>query len=139
MNSGHLLTAGEAAKAVGISTAAISKAIKSGRLTYVQKTRTGYLIDPSTLFHVFRVKRLERENGETVDLDRIGDHTNEIIALRIANARLDSELSSARAVIHAERQRAESAERDRDAWRRMCDWFMEEKGGEAALPIPRKD
>ena len=127
MNNSHLLTAGEAARAVGVSTAAISKAIKDGRLTYVEKTKNGYLIDPSTVFHVFRGRDIARKNGETPDPIEGGDLMPEVVALRIANARLEAELSHARAIIHAERQRAEGAERDREGWRQMCERLVSER------------
>ena len=52
------------------------------------------------------------------------DVTPEVIALRVANVRLESELASLRALLHSERQRAEAAERDRDAWRKMSDHLV---------------
>ena len=123
MQSTHLLTAGEAAKLVGISTAAISKAITSGRLPYVERTKNGYLIDPATLFHVFRDLRRKRGDGDGVPMPSSGggDLMAEVIALRVANARLETELSGLRALLHAERQRAETGERDRDGWRKLCE------------------
>jgi hypothetical protein len=128
MEHTHLLTAGESAKAVGISGAAISKAISSGRLPYVEKTKQGYLIDPATLFHVFRGGR-KKPAPETSpsDAPHIGDASAESIALRIANARLETELSGLRAILHAERQRAETAERDRDGWRTLAQSIVESK------------
>lgn len=127
--SSHLLSAGEAARAIGVSTAAISKAIKSGRLSYVEKTSNGYLIDPSTLFHVFRGKKLAQDNGESGGQEPSGDVMAEIMALRIANARLESDVANARALLHAERQRADAAERDCEAWRQMSAWLV---GGKTA-------
>ena len=124
MKTGHLLTAGESAKAVGISTAAISKAIKSGRLPYVEKTNNGYLIDPSVLFHVFRHRQFPSTKPENEPGEPSMDVTPEVIALRVANVRLESELASLRALLHSERQRAEAAERDRDAWRKMSDHLV---------------
>lgn len=127
MTTTHLLTAGEAAKAVGISTPAISKAIKSGRLPYVQKTHNGYLIDPNTLFHVFREHQTlgaQADKEARAARSEGGDVSAEIVALRVANVRLESELKSLNAVLHAERQRAEAAERDRDAWRQMSETLV---------------
>ena len=48
-----MYTAGQAAKAAGVSKTAISNALKSGRLSYVEKTTKGYVIDPSELNRVF--------------------------------------------------------------------------------------
>lgn len=122
----HLLTAGEAAKAVGISTAAISKAIKNGRLPYVQRTHNGYLIDPNVLFHVFR-DRPALMSPPASEEPKHGVDQNvsaEIVALRVANVRLEAEAKSMSALLHAERLRAETAERDRDAWRQMSEMLV---------------
>lgn len=139
----HLLTAGEAARTIGVSTAAISRAIKTGRLTYVERTTRGYLIDPNTLFHVFRGRRLARANGEAGGVEDAGDLTAEVMALRIANARLESDLTNARALLHVERQRAETAERDREAWRQMSEWLVPDKRTKSEpglqTPAPVKD
>lgn len=43
----------KAASLAGVSKATLSKALKTGRLSYVEKTATGYLIDTSELFRVF--------------------------------------------------------------------------------------
>ncbi len=50
------LTMGQAAKETGISKATLSKALKSGRLSYVAKSTAGYEIDPAELFRVFPPK-----------------------------------------------------------------------------------
>jgi hypothetical protein len=47
------LSAGQAAKECGKSKGTISKALKSGRLSFVKKTSAGYEIDPAELFRVF--------------------------------------------------------------------------------------
>lgn len=47
------LSLGQAAKACGKSKATISKALKSGKLSFVKKTSAGYEIDPAELFRVF--------------------------------------------------------------------------------------
>lgn len=59
------------AELAGVSKGTVSKAIKSGRLSYAEKTDNGYLIDTSELFRVFPPKkpetvedtRLETANG----------------------------------------------------------------------------
>lgn len=127
MMTSHLLTAGEAARTIGVSTAAISRAIKTGRLTYVEKATRGYLIDPNTLFHLFRGRRLAKTNGEAGGMEDSSDLMAEVMALRIANARLESDLTNARALLHSERQRAETAERDREAWRQVSEWLLTDK------------
>lgn len=52
------LSLGQAAKEAGVSKATISKALKSGRLSYASKSPAGYEIDPAELFRVFPKKPL---------------------------------------------------------------------------------
>lgn len=46
-------TLSQAAKETGVSKATISRALNSGRLSYVEKSQSGYKIDSSELFRVF--------------------------------------------------------------------------------------
>lgn len=57
-------TLGQAAKATGISKTTISKALKSGRLSYVEKSSAGYKIDPAELDRVWPVTPLEQGKGD---------------------------------------------------------------------------
>lgn len=52
----QFLTLGQAAKSAGVSKSTISKALKSGKLSYVEKTTAGYQIDPAELRRVFPEK-----------------------------------------------------------------------------------
>lgn len=54
------------AELAGVSKGTVSKAIKSGRLSYTEKTDNGYLIDMAELFRVFPPKK-----PETVDDSRL--------------------------------------------------------------------
>lgn len=45
----------KAASLAGVSKSTLSKALKNGRLSYVEKSEKGYLIDTSELFRVFPV------------------------------------------------------------------------------------
>lgn len=47
------------AELAGVSKGTVSKALKSGRLSYAEKTDNGYLIDTSELFRVFPPKQPE--------------------------------------------------------------------------------
>jgi transcriptional regulator with XRE-family HTH domain len=47
------------AELAGVSKGTVSKALKSGRLSYAEKTDNGYLIDTSELFRVFPPKQTE--------------------------------------------------------------------------------
>lgn len=55
------------AELAGVSKGTVSKALKSGRLSYAEKTDNGYLIDTSELFRVFPPK--QPETVETARLD----------------------------------------------------------------------
>lgn len=48
-----MYTLGQAAKATGLSKTTISKALKNGTLSCVEKTKAGYKIDPSELARVY--------------------------------------------------------------------------------------
>lgn len=53
MDTGKYLTLGEAAKETGVQKSTLSKALKSGKLSFIDKTSAGYKIDPSELFRVY--------------------------------------------------------------------------------------
>lgn len=97
------LTLGEAAKEVTVSKATLSKALKSGRLSYVEKTKAGYQIDPSELFRVFPPKP-----KETVESERSSPpiETAEIDAVRRENQLLRDQLDQTRADLEEWRQQA---------------------------------
>jgi hypothetical protein len=61
------LSLGEAAKAAGVAKGTISKALKSGKLSYSEKTSAGYKIDTSELFRVFPRKPLETPQSERLE------------------------------------------------------------------------
>jgi hypothetical protein len=97
------LSLGQAAKEAGVSKATISKALKTGRLSYVGKSTAGYEIDPAELFRVFTPKPLV-----TVDSERsqtpveTGKSQADVFELQLL------------------RERVEDLQRDRDAWREQA-------------------
>ena len=57
------------AELAGVSKGTVSKAIKSGRLSYAEKTDNGYLIDTAELFRVFppkKPKTVDDSRSETI-------------------------------------------------------------------------
>lgn len=116
---------------MGVSVAAISRALKNGRLPYVERTRRGYLIDPSLLFEVFRGRRMARVVANSGGSEELAELMREVVALRVANAKFESDLRNLHPVLDAERLRASAAERDRDGWRVLCEWLVMEKPQEA--------
>lgn len=67
METGTYLTLGQASKEAGVSKATISKALKSGKLSYVEKTSAGYKIDPAELFRVYPKKPQETVASERLE------------------------------------------------------------------------
>lgn len=60
------LTLGQAAEMCGWSKGAISKAIKSGKMSVHKKTKAGFQLDPSEVLRVFPKKR-ETSNNEQLE------------------------------------------------------------------------
>tara|TARA_B100000700_G_scaffold249034_1_gene279132 strand:+ start:669 stop:1031 length:363 start_codon:yes stop_codon:yes gene_type:complete len=59
------LTLGQAAKKTGKSKATISKYIRSGKLSYINKDSTGYKLDPAEVFRVFTPVNVDTERSLT--------------------------------------------------------------------------
>lgn len=96
-------TLGQAAKESGISKATLSKALKSGRLSYISKSTAGYEIDPAELFRVFPKKPLETGSSERLETVQ---ETVDADAYRRENELLRRQLDETRT--------------DRDAWREQA-------------------
>jgi hypothetical protein len=90
----------EGARLVGRSKGTLSKALTSGRMSYVEKTDAGYLIDTSELFRAFPPKPLQ-PGHEARPETLIEPPVNE--GLRVEVQLLREQLADTRA--------------DRDAWR----------------------
>jgi ribosomal protein S15P/S13E len=58
------LTLNQAAKETGKSKGTISRYIKSGKLSFVEKTERGYKLDPSEVFRVFQKVKPQTGNIE---------------------------------------------------------------------------
>lgn len=67
MTTGKYLTLGEASKETGVQKSTLSKALKSGKLSYVEKTSSGYKIEPSELFRIYPRKPKETVSDTVVD------------------------------------------------------------------------
>lgn len=98
------LTMGQAAKETGVSKATLSKALKSGRLSYVAKSTAGYEIDPAELFRVFPPKPLSPIEGERSETHR------EHLLLDDAHRR----------EVQLLREQLDEVRTDRDAWREQA-------------------
>ena len=102
------------AELAGVSKGTVSKALKSGRLSYAEKTDNGYLIDTSELFRVFPPKqkdtvaeaRSENPSGNTETPINSGGLQREIELLR-------EQLQDRDSVVADLRQRLDKSEDER--------------------------
>lgn len=111
MATGTYLTLGQASKETGISKPTLSKALKSGRLSYVEKTSAGYKIDPAELFRVFPKQPQETVNSEHLDTPiETPNETSHLQAVLDAKELIEKEL----------RQQIDDLRSDRDEWRKQA-------------------
>tara|TARA_R110002110_G_scaffold155508_1_gene349926 strand:+ start:594 stop:1040 length:447 start_codon:yes stop_codon:yes gene_type:complete len=94
MGNSVYLTLGQAAEMCGWSKGAISKAIKSGKMSVYEKTKAGFKLDPAEVLRVFpkKTETLPNEQSETLDKSSGNSAVSaEINALRqqIATAELE--------------------------------------------------
>jgi len=102
------------AELAGVSKGTVSKALKSGRLSYAEKTDNGYLIDTSELFRVFPPKqketvdeaRSDTPDGNRETLINSGGLQREIELLR-------EQLQDRDGVVSDLRQRLDKSEEER--------------------------
>ena len=103
MGNDLTFTLGQAATATGRSKSTISKALKSGKLSYRERTDSGYVIDAAELFRVF-----PKETVQTVDSERLETHKEtpetaiELARLKAENALLRDERDDLRRRLDAE-------------------------------------
>ncbi|KAB2910934.1 MAG: helix-turn-helix domain-containing protein [Hyphomicrobiaceae bacterium] len=113
MSNATYLTAGQAAKQTGVSKPTISRAIAEGRLSASRREDGSWGIDPAELM---RWKESYGHRHTPPNQSATPPTTPEATLLQVENARVTAELSGVKALLDAERQRAETAERDRDRW-----------------------
>ena len=103
MAIGKYLTLGEAAKETGVQKSTLSKALKSGKLSYFEKTSAGYKIEPSELFRVYPRK------------------PQEIVAATVVSERLDTsernpDFIRLQVEVEQLRERLTETQEQRDKW-----------------------
>ena len=94
MGNSVYLTLGQAAEMCGWSKGAISKAIKSGKMSVHEKTKAGFQLDPAEVLRVFPKKQetARNEQSETPNKHSVNSAvSSEVNALRqqIATAELE--------------------------------------------------
>ncbi len=120
-------TAGQAAKAVGVSTATITRAIKSGRVSALKDEGGAWRIDPSELHRVYQAPVSQASTKETLQRVVIPSESRD---LRLDLAVLNERLRAAEVLRAIADERREVAEHDRDAWRAEAQRLTK------ALPAP---
>jgi excisionase family DNA binding protein len=113
MSNTMFLSAGQAAKQVGVSKPTISRAITEGRLSASRREDGSWGIDPAELM---RWKESYGHRHPQMSQSATPSETPETPPLQVEHARVTAELAGVKALLDAERQRAETAERDRDRW-----------------------
>lgn len=110
----------EAAQQAGTSKSTILRAIQGGRLSAARNDDGGYAIDPAELFRVYAPKPADavadRGAGRSTGQDASDYASAEIVEIRIRNAKLESEGQSLRAILDAEKRRADELRHERDRW-----------------------
>lgn len=122
-----IYSAGQAAKAAGVSTATITRAIKRGRISAAKDDAGSWRIDPAELHRVFPPVAAQDDTEDSLKGDATllqdGDLRREV-------AVLEERLRSAEALrVMADELRA-AAEQDRDSWRAQAERLTK------ALPAP---
>lgn len=113
MSNATFLSAGQAAKQTGVSKPTISRAITEGRLSANRREDGSWAIDPAELL---RWKEAYSHRHTQESQIATPDETPATPVLQVENARIAAELEGTRALLDAERARADTAERDRDRW-----------------------
>lgn len=107
MRNTQYFTAGQAAKEAGVSKTTISKALKSGRLSYIEKTSAGYRIDPAELFRVFPKSSTLHSKGNDIEPPVNG----------LALAKIEAERDALKKQVEDLRHSLGRAEENADQWR----------------------
>jgi hypothetical protein len=94
MTTGKYLTLGEASKETGVQKSTLSKALKSGKLSYFEKTPAGYKIEPSELFRIYP-RKPQGTGSDTVGSERLdaSEITPDFIRLQVEVEQLRERLT----------------------------------------------
>lgn len=104
-------TAGQAAKATGVATATITRALKSGRISGQKDESGAWMIDPSELHRVFPL--VSKQDSATPNTQ---DH-----ATARETPERGSEISALEREVQTLREALSDAREDRDKWRDMAE------------------
>lgn len=108
MSNGFHFTLGTAAKQAGVAKSTISRAIEKGEIS-ASKAGNGYRIDPAELDRWMNSRPAQPSGNAPVERDATP-----------ASDGLQHQIDLLKQLVESERQRAETAERDRDEWRKQA-------------------
>ena len=103
-----MFTLGEAAKETGLAKSAISRAIKSGRLSAVRQENGSFAIDPAELFRVYPRNGCPEQKSERLATQEDTDAQRREIALL-------------RELLEEVRGERENLRADRDRWQQQAE------------------
>lgn len=101
------------AELAGVSKGTVSKALKSGRISYAEKTDNGYLIETSELFRVFPPKSETVETGRSETVQKNGKIPMETMGLQREIQLLREQLQDREGTIDDLRQRLDRSDEER--------------------------
>lgn len=104
-------TAGQAAKATGVATATITRALKSGRISGQKDDNGAWMIDPAELHRVFPPVSLKEREKTNAKQDETPYERDEV---SLKNSGLQLEIQILREALADVRE-------DRDKWRDMAE------------------
>ena len=122
-----IYSAGQAAKAAGVSTATITRAIKRGRISAAKNNAGSWNIDPAELHRVFPLVAAQ-DNMKDPLQDNVIPLQDGVLRLEVAV--LEERLRSAEALRAMAEDLRAAAEQDRDSWRAQAERLTK------ALPAP---
>lgn len=103
MTTGKYLTLGEASKETGVQKSTLSKALKSGKISYFEKTSAGYKIEPSELFRTY-----PRKPQGTV--------SNTVVSEQIDTPKITPDFIRLQVEVEQLRERLVETQEQRDKW-----------------------
>lgn len=128
-------TAGQAAKAAGVSTATITRAIKRGQVSALKDDNGSWRIDPAELHRVFPLLATQDPLKDLVQEVETPLQDND---LRLEVVRLEERLKAAEALKAMSDELREAAEQDRDAWRMQAERLTKVLPPPSAITEPQK-
>ena len=122
-------TLGQAALAVGKSKGALSKAIKTGRISAKKLDNGSYSIEPSELYRVYKpAPSPSKDNSEpTPQNERLETHrltAEKLNDIQLLQAKLDLANERIEELKNNRDERIEELKNDRDAWKQQANSLL---------------